>query len=393
MNLRFTYLFRNLTRNTLRSALTVAAVALPVMIFVMTSAVIDGLNVFLERSGEQLRLAVAHKTSIINPLPYGHRAKIESLDPTHEEIRTVVGIAWIGGTIPGRQQPFTTLGVDAEAFPIAFTDHLKTQEERDAWARDRQALIVGNATATQEGWKIGQTVRIQASVPPYSEFQFHIVSIAPEAIDRVANWCHLSYVLEERQKAGFTPTEINHISFFYVKCASLAAVTKYRSRIDELFKNTPDETQTQDEKAFMSQFITQQYNLPRNLAIFSAVTIAVAIMAAANTMNMTFRDRISEFASLKALGFSGSFVAWLIQIESALLCSIGGLLGAFVPFVAFTYTPLRNVPIPLIQVLDIRESVAFLALLVAVGVGVIAALWPAWQARRLHVVSALRNLE
>ena len=45
---------------------------------------------------------VAHKTSIINPLPRGYRAKIESLDPTHTRIISVCGVRWIGGLTPLR---------------------------------------------------------------------------------------------------------------------------------------------------------------------------------------------------------------------------------------------------------------------------------------------------
>lgn len=393
MPLRLAYLLHNLVRNPLRSGLTVAAVALPITIFVLSTAVIEGLNVFLNDSARQLRLAVAHKTSIINPLPYGHKLKIESLDPGHKDILAVVGVAWIGGTVENNQTPLTTLAVSAEDFVVAFTDHLLTPEERSAWLRDRQALIVGRATAAQMGWEVGMRVTIKASVPPYNEFQFNVVSTAPEAIDPVANWCHLSYLMEEREKYRLPPEAVSAISFYYVKCASAAALDRFRAEIDALFRNTPDETQTQDEKAFLNQFITQQFNLPRNLRLFAGITIAVAILAAANTMNMSFRDRVNEFAALKAMGFSGSFVAGLIQAESLLLCCVGGLIGAFAPYVAFMHTPLRAVSLPVIQQLDITAAVCLNALAVALGIGVFAAFWPAWQALGMRVVAALRNLE
>ena len=79
--LRLIYLYRNLTRNPLRTLLTCAAVALPIMIFVLSMAVVDGVERFLDNSAKQFRLAVTHKSSIVNPLPAGYRAKIESLDP------------------------------------------------------------------------------------------------------------------------------------------------------------------------------------------------------------------------------------------------------------------------------------------------------------------------
>lgn len=393
MDLLLTLLLRNLGRNPRRSALTVAAVAMPVVILVLSFTIVAQLNRFLDDSAAQLRLAVAHKTSIINPLPYGHKARIAALDPQKRDIIAVVGIAWIGGVLANDREPLTTMGVDADEFPIAFTDHLLTQQERDAWQRDRRALIVGRSTAAKMGWKVGDRVTIRASIPPYSEFSFNVISTAPKAIDPVANWCHLSYVFEERARSGLPESSVDLVSFLFVKCSGRAALERYRVEIDRLFENTPDETQTQDEKAFLNQFISQQFDLPTNLTLLALITIAVAVLAAANTMNMSFRDRIGEAATLRALGFSARFGAWLSLTESVLLCGIGGCVGVLAPVIAFGYTPIGDVQIPLIVRLEIGPGVCVVALTLALAIGAIAGAWPAIQGGRLRVIDALRSLE
>ncbi|MFN0136686.1 MAG: hypothetical protein ACKVS9_11295, partial [Phycisphaerae bacterium] len=109
MRLQLYYLFLNLTRNPLRNLLTCAAVGLPMMIFVLSVAVIDGINRFLDNSAKQLRLAVVQKSSIVNPLPLGHRAKIEAMDPDRTRILAVSGIAWIGGRVEDSQSDLSTL--------------------------------------------------------------------------------------------------------------------------------------------------------------------------------------------------------------------------------------------------------------------------------------------
>ncbi|HQA43358.1 MAG TPA: hypothetical protein PK579_02265, partial [Phycisphaerae bacterium] len=153
--LRLTYLYRNLTRNRLRTGLTLAAVALPIMIYVLSMAVVDGVERFLENSAKQLRLAVTQKASIVNPLPAGHRPKIEALDPTRTRLISVCGLRWIGGKIERDPRPLSTLGVDHDTFAATFPDYRLTPEELDVWARDRRALIAGRATARQFGWKVG----------------------------------------------------------------------------------------------------------------------------------------------------------------------------------------------------------------------------------------------
>ncbi|MDO8631746.1 MAG: ABC transporter permease [Phycisphaerales bacterium] len=393
--LRLLYLYRNLTRNMLRTVLTCAAVALPIMIYVLSAAVIDGLDRFLENSAKQLRLVVTHKASIINPLPAGYRAKIESLDPTHGRIASVCGMRWIGGKVENVSTPLSTLAAQHDTFAATFPDENLSPDELEAWNRDRRAIIVGAATARQFGWKKGDRITIHPSVPPYTPMEFNVVSTAPNAKDPVTNFFRLDYLEEELKKivvpVGWTAD--GWVSFIFVKCATKADLDHFRMAIDDLFAHSPDETKTQDEKAFMNDFINQIFNLPRNLRILAGVTIFVAVMAAANTMSMNIRDRMNEVATLKSLGFGRSFVIGLIQTESLTLCALGGAIGAAIPYVAFTHTPLRNYTVPLIQTLDVRPVVCGESLLIAAAIGVLAAAWPAWSAARLHVVEALRNLE
>ena len=397
MRLRLLYLYRNVTRNKLRTALTCLAVALPITIFVLSMAVVDGINRFLDNSSKQLRLVVAHKTSIINPLPRGYRAKIESLDPGHTRILSVCAVRWIGGKIADEPHPLSTLAVEYDTFPYTFADYKLTPEEIAAWRRDRQAIILGRSTAQQFHWAVGQRININPSVPPYMPFEFKVISTAQNSVDPVTNICRLDYIEEmTKQMVTIAPEDWKiegWASFFFVKCGSHADVDYFRAAIDDLFARTPDETRTQDEKTFINAFIKQQFDLPKNLMILASLTVFVAIMAAANTMSMNLRDRMNETAILKSLGFSGKMIFGLIQSEGLALCVSGGLIGASVPYLLFTYSPLRNYTVPLIQTLEIKLFVCGEAMVIAVLIGIIASTWPALVGLRLPVIAALRNLE
>ena len=384
------YLYRNLARNPLRTTLTLAAVALPITIYVLSMSVVDGVERFLDNSAKQLRLAVTQKSSIINPLPAGHRAKIESLDPQRKDIVAVCSLRWLGGKVDRDPRPLSTIAADADTFLATFPEYNFTQAEKDAWNRDRQAIVVGSGTAGQFGWKVGDRITITPSVPPYTPMEFHIISTAEGATDPVSLWFRRDYVEQELKRIGH---DEGWVSFLFVKCASQEALLKYRAAIDETFARSPYETKTQDEKTFMNEFITQQFDLPRNLTILGGVTVFVAIMAAANTMSMNFRDRMNEIATLKAMGFGSPFVFSLIQSESLFLCGVGGLLGAAAPFVAFTWTPMRDMTVPLIQHLQIHPWVCAQAFGIALVIGILAGVWPSWLAVRMRVVQALRNLE
>jgi len=390
LRLRLLYLVRNLARNPLRTLLTCAAVALPITIFVLAAAVIDGIDRFLENSGRQLRLAITQKASIVNLLPAGYRPKIEALDPTRTRLIAVCGLRYLGGKIENDPRPLSTLAADPDTFAATFPDYLRSPAELDAWQRDRQAIVIGRATAGQFGWKVGDRITIRPSVPPYTPMQFHIVSTAPDAIDGITNFCRRDYVEEEIQRTGWIE---GIVSFFFVKCATPADLEHFRGAIDARFANSPDETLSQDEKTFMNQFITQQFDLPRNLTILATLTVLVAVLAAANTMSMNFRDRLGEYATLRAVGFGSVLLFAMIQSESLIVCLLGGVLGAVGPYVAFTWSPLKNLTVPLIQQLDIQPLVCVQAVGIATLIGIAAAAWPSWLAGRLRVVDAFRMLE
>jgi putative ABC transport system permease protein len=385
------YLCRNLSRNPRRTVLTCAAVALPITIYVLSMSVVDGFEEFLDNSAKQLRLAITQKTSIINPMPEGHRTKIESLDPTRRRILAVCGIRWLGGQRENDPMPLSAMAVDADTFVAAFPEYNLTPEEIEAWHKDRQAMIVGRSTASQMGWKVGDRISIMPSAPPYRLFEFHIISTAERSNDPITMFGRRDYFEEELKKEEDVPQ--GQVSFYFVKCATKADLDEFRIKIDKHFEGSPDETKSQDEKTWMNEFIAQQFNLPQNLAILAALTVFVAVMAAANTMSMNFRDRLPEFATLKSIGFSGAFSFSLIQLESMLLCVLGGIIGAVIPYVAFTYTPLKDITIPVIQSLIIGRGTCVKALGIAALIGIVAALWPSWLAMRMNAVRALRNLE
>lgn len=389
MDLRITYLCRNLTRNWARTLLTSAAVGLPIVIYVLSMAVVDGIDRFLDNAVQQLRLAVMHKTSIVNRLPEGYRAKMESLDPTKEHLRSVCAIQWVGGRVENSSRPLSSMGVDPDTFPTTFPELGLTPEEIGAWTRERRAIAIGEANANHFGWKVGDRIAFRMSVPPHSMLEFIVVSTLPKANDKLSLWFRRDY-LESVFHDARHPEGL--VSFFFVKCGSAADVETYRSEIDALFANSTDETKTQDEKSFMNEYITQQFDLPTNLTILAFVTVAVAVMAAANTMTMNFRDRINEFATLKSMGFGNGLIFGLVQSESLLLCAVGGFVGASIPYVLFTHTALKGLTIPVIQSLEIAPEVCIRAFGISLIIGVIAALWPSILAVRMPVVSALRDL-
>jgi putative ABC transport system permease protein len=287
-------------------------------------------------------------------------------------------------------RPLPTLAADPDTFIATFPEYQLSPDQVDGWHRDRQAFVVGPGSGLLFGWNAGDRVTVQPSVPPYMPMQLRVVCRAEHSRDPITNWCRRDYFDAELEAYGDVGSFVN---FFFVKCATEADLSYFRRAIDELFTSSLDQTRTVDDRSFINEFLTQQLDLPRNLTLLGVLSVLVALMAAANTLKMSFRDRIPELATLKALGFNGRVLWFLTQSESVLICLAGGAVGAMVPYVALTHTPLADVPVPLIQHLRIDPSVCVEAIGVSILVGVAAALWAAWPAVRMRATDGLRSLE
>src|SRR5262249_44146357 len=122
----------------------------------------------------------------------------------------------------------------------------------------------------------------------------------------------------------------------------------------------------------------------------SYIIVGIIMVVMANTMTMTARERMAEYATLKALGFSGGFVSRLLFGESLLIAAIGGGLG-----VVLTYPAVAGIASALGSFLpgyQIAPATVAMQAVAALVVGAVAATWPAWRMGQIDIVQGLRHI-
>ena len=160
--------------------------------------------------------------------------------------------------------------------------------------------------------------------------------------------------------------------------------------IDSAFKNSLAETLTETEKAFQLGFVAMTEAILLAIQAVSYVVIVIIMAVMANTMTMTARERASEYATMKALGFGGGYVALLILAESLAIALLGGILGVLLTFpVARAFTEKMGTLFPIFFVSEQTVAMQFAA---ATLVGAVAAWWPAWRAASVRIVDGLRAI-
>jgi putative ABC transport system permease protein len=162
------------------------------------------------------------------------------------------------------------------------------------------------------------------------------------------------------------------------------------AQIDQRFENSDYPTLSQSHQAFAAQFAKFAGNLQgyvRNIGL--AVVFALTIVSG-NAMAMSIRERTTEIAVLKAIGFSRALVLLMVLGESVVISSTGGVLGVLsgraVWSAAHYFWP-QFVPLDWMAPIILVQGIALSA-----AIGLISGLGPALRASAISVVAGLRKV-
>ncbi len=376
---------RNAFRHRLRTALTMTGIVVAIVAFGLLRTVVDAWYAGANASSSA-RLVTRNSISLVFPLPLTYAQRMR-------QVPGVAGVSWanwFGGVYVTERNFFPQFAIDVESYLDMYPEFVVAPEERRAFVADRLGALVGRRLADQYGWKVGDQVPLRGTIFP-GTWTFTVRAIydgAEKSTDQSTMFIHWDY-LNERVKKLF-PRRADQTGVFVVRLKDPAQAAEVSAAIDATFRNSLAETLTETEKAFQLSFISMTEAILVAIETVSFVVIVVIMAVMANTMAMTARERYAEYATLKALGFSGSFVGGLIFAESLAIALIGGIAGIALTFPvanAFAGAVGNLFPVFIVS----RETV-LMQLAAALAVGVVAALVPAWRAARVSIVDGLRAL-
>jgi|SRR5579863_438899 len=386
----FNLIFKNALRHKLRTFLTVVGVAIAILAFSLIQTVLSAWHAGVEASAPD-RLITRHAVSIVFPLPVADR----------ESIRAVPGVAevsyahWFGGIyVDERHSQFPQFAVDAETWFTVYPEMVIQPDEKATFLRERNAAIVGEKLARQQGWKVGDTIRMRGMLYP-GDWDFVIRGIyqgAQKTTDETWFVFHWKY-LDERLRQ-IEPWRSGNVGWYTVKIADPSRSGEVARAIDQRFQNSIAETLTETEKAFQLEFVAMSGAILTALKIVSIVIIGVILAVLSNTMAMTSRERLPEYASLKTLGFGTRHLVFVIAGESILIAAAGGGLGILLtfPVTAFFAKLLADLAGALFPVFEVGRTTILACALIAFGVGLGASIFPSWRASSLSIAEGLRRI-
>lgn len=380
-----TLVARNVLRHRLRTCLTLVGLVVAILAFGVLQTVVQTWYAGVDGAVPS-RLLTRNAISLAMPLPKSYQKRINAV----EGVRRVTHLSWFGGVYKNPKNFFPQLAIDAESYLDIFPEILVSDEVRRAFLRDRRGAIVGRKLANRYGFKPGDVIQLRGTMFP-GDWEFVIRGVF-DGRDRKTDtsqlffhWEYLNETLRLRSKA-----QADQVGFFAVDVGSINRVADVSQAIDEVFRNSLAETLTETERAFQIGFVKQTEAILISIRVVSFVVIFIILAVMANTMAMAARERLREYAMLKAIGFSPGYVARLILGESVMIALIGGAMAiGLTPPVA---ARLAELSATLFPSLIVSVSTVILQAFTALAVGVLAAVLPMRRAARVSIVDGLRAL-
>jgi putative ABC transport system permease protein len=376
------YIAAHLWRHKRRTFLTVSSIAMALFLFATLRTVMTSFDAALRASADT-RLVVRHAASLVFPLPLAYRDRIR-------QVEGVTGVSygnWFGGYYQDPKNQFAQFAVDVPTVLDLFPEILLSAEEVAAFRAERNSCIIGEELARKWGWKLGDTVPITGTIYP-GDWRFVVRGIyagKTADVDENTLFFHWDYMNE-----AMPAVRKDYVGIYWVEIGNRDQAAAVSAVIDGLYENSPQPTKTETEKAFQASFISMMGNVSLLLTILGSAILFAIMLVTVNTMMMAARERTTEIAVLKTLGFSDGLVLRLVATEAILVSAAGGAIGCLAAWVVFLRSDFTaNGMFPSFRVLP--ETIAW-GLALAVLMGLLSGLVPAIQAGRLRIAGALRKV-
>ncbi|MDQ2949349.1 MAG: ABC transporter permease [Acidobacteriota bacterium] len=378
---------KNTLRNKRRSILTIGSIAVSLCILGVLFAMYRALFLGEATPAQALRLVTRHRVSLTQSFPISHRQKIERIPGVKE----VMVWQWFGGTYKDNRDTknmFARFGAEPDRIFRVRPDFEMPEDQKLAFQRERTGCIVSKELADKLNFKIGDRITLMGDIFPVN-LELKLVGIYKDPDASETLYFNREYL---RDALGPNSSRRDMVGAFQLQANTADDVPRIAAAVDKEFENSQYPTKTESEQAFALSFASFLGNLKVFLmAICGAVTFTI-LLVSANTISMSVRERVREVGIMKTLGFTPGAILGIILGESAVISLVGGAVGCALA-AGLCYLVAHSPGASFIQALKhltVTPTVGLLSLFVAVLIGVISSVVPAWNASRTSILDALR---
>lgn len=371
----------NLGRHKLRNILTVLSVAAAMFLFASLRTFETTLDSLTE-AGSDTRMVVRNATGLVFSLPMSYAQRLAAVPG----VERVCWAAWFGGWYRSEREFFANFAVDVPSMLEIYPEIIVPPDQKEAFMRERTGAIVGVDLMEKYGWTLGQNITLNGTIYP-GEWTFTIratyTAEEGSAFDEMSLMFHYDYLYEKTERQAMP-------GWFYLKLNDPNRAAEVAATIDAQFKNSSAATRTETERAFNAAWMTMFGNVKFLMTTIGIAVVFAILLITGNAMMMSARERTSEIALLKTLGFGAGLLFALELSEAVAIAILGSALGLGGATLLWGNVDFLQQFLPGFRVATSTLVVGgSIALLLAVASGLV----PALRAYRLPAVTAMRAVE
>lgn len=380
------YIWRNATRNKLRSALTILSVGFSLALMTVLYGYLAMQKVWSNQAKVYNRIVVMNTQGFSGRVPIAYVDRVRRM----KGVKAAVPYSWYGGLYKDDRAPFAQFATDPkEVFNVWSEFHIDPDQLK-AWQNNRRGCVSDRRYAEQRGWKIGEQIPLKGTYYPF-DLELELVGFfdAPQPTGSI--WFHWDY-LEEGLKRDNAGQRAGNSGTIFAKAESAGVIPGLCREIDDRFASSDDPTRTQTEAAFAQMFSDMLGNVQAYIRNIGLAVMFSLTLVAANAMAMSMRERTTEVAVLKAIGFSRSRVLNMVLGESCIISAVGGLMGLAVGGALLQLLHQLAPQVVPFAFSDLAGTWMLGIVAAGVGIGLVSGMVPAVRAAQLSVIDGLRRV-
>ncbi len=377
----FRLVWAGLWRKKVRTILTMLSIVFAFLLFGLLQGINQGFNQQLQRLDVD-RMYVTPRNGQADPLPISYYEQIKAIPG----VKAVAPWTYFGGYFQDARNPIPAFATEARALFEVYKELEIKPEYLDAMEKTRTGALVRDTLAAKYGWKIGDRVPIGTSIwTQKSGGSTWYLDIVGTFGASAYGGGFPSFYLNQSYFSEAAAFGNHQTSLYVLRVEDPRQAASVASAIDTKFENSNAETRTESESAMMQRQLKQVADINFIANTIAGAVIFTLLFLTANTMMQSVRERTSELAVLKTLGFSDGKVLVMVLVEALMLCLFAAAIGLFLAGAVFTAPQLRAV----LGALGMPTIVLVMGGAIAVGLALVSGLPPAWRAKRLNIVEAL----
>lgn len=382
------YIFRNARRNPIRSVLTVASISVCLFLMMMLLSFLSINHEINSSARIYNRIVAMSSQGLAQPVPIARLNEIAALDG----VAAVTPFSWYGGKFRDRVMPFAQFGVDAQTIFKIYDELTIPPDQLKAFQEDKAGAVIGKKLAEDWDLKLGDPLPLKGDLYPM-DLDLVVRGIYDGPANRDLRMCMFRWDYFDEGLRKYNQGKMaGNAGIVVVKCKNAAVMAPLCKKIDDSYRNSDTPTRTQTEEAFGEMFAEMFGDMKGFIQRVGLAVVFSLICVAGNAMAMSMRERTTEVAVLKAIGFSKGRVIFLVMAEAMIVAGVGGIIGALGSKLLFDWVDIAKFTAGFLPFFYIPWSTALWGLGASLVIGLLSGFIPAIQAANLSVVNGLRKV-